>query len=121
VPLVLRRVVKQQEIEREGFLNDAFVVLTLRKGPIGLGEKHAVPWFGWIEGRIVDDYRERERFSSQERKIAEQSGDTGAEREDPHTVGSLLHRYGDRGQAAAEHRDRGSLPTGELFGISRGH
>jgi hypothetical protein len=35
-----------------------------REGPIGLSEENAVPWFGRTKRRVVDDHRERERFSS---------------------------------------------------------
>ncbi len=44
-------------------------------GTLGLGEEDAVSWFRGIECRVVDDHRERESFSSQERKIAEQPWD----------------------------------------------
>jgi len=83
--------VEQHQIEREGFLDDALVVLARRKRPIGLSEKDAVPWFGRIEGWVVDDHWERERFGSKERKVAEQSRDIRAEREDTNAVGCLLN------------------------------
>src|SRR5258708_2627326 len=115
LPVVVRPVVEQREVKPERFLDDAFVVVDLRKGAVGLGKEYAVPWFGRIEGRIVDDHWERERFGAEERKIAEQSGHVRTERKDAHALGGLLHRYSDRGQAAAQYRDRGGLRIGEPF------
>ena len=53
----------------------ALVVVARGIGALGPGEEDAVAWFGRIEGRVVDDHRERESFGSEERKIAEQPGD----------------------------------------------
>ena len=79
--------IEKHQIEREGFLDDAFVVLARRERTIGPVQEDAVPWFHRIEGRIVDDHRKRERLGSEEWKFAEQAGDIRSEREDSHAVG----------------------------------